>query len=73
MAYWQSKKETKPYNKRLQGRAFDNQNLLQVWLSCGMDILFIRPFCMYWLPILTGNALTGIMAGKVCADVVFSF
>jgi hypothetical protein len=25
---------------------------------------------MYWLPILTGNALTGIMAGKVCADVV---
>jgi hypothetical protein len=27
---------------------------------------------MYWLPI-TGNALTGIMAGKVCADVFFIF
>jgi hypothetical protein len=35
-----------------------------VWLSCGIDILFIRPFCMYWLPILTGNALTGIIFGK---------
>ena len=38
-----------------------------------LDILFIRPFCMYWLPILTGNSLTGIMVGKICADVVFYF
>lgn len=38
-----------------------------------LDIIFVRPFCMYWLPIATGNALTGILAGKICADVVFYF
>jgi hypothetical protein len=65
------KKNSHTTKDELQGRAFDNQNLL-LDLSCGIDILFIRPFCMYWLPI-TGNALTGIMAGKVCADVFFIF
>ena len=38
-----------------------------------LDILFVRPFCMYWLPILTGNPVTGIMGGKICADLVFYF
>lgn len=38
-----------------------------------LDILLVRPFCMYWLPILTGNAITGIMAGKLCADFLFYF
>jgi hypothetical protein len=28
---------------------------------------------MYWLPILNGKALIGIMVGKICADVVFYF
>jgi hypothetical protein len=30
--------------------------------------LYLFVHFMYWLPILTGNALTGIMAGKICAD-----
>lgn len=38
-----------------------------------LDILLVRPFCMYWLPILTGNALTGVIAGKICADFIFYF
>jgi hypothetical protein len=38
-----------------------------------LDILLVRPFCIYWLPIFTGNALTGTMAGKLCADFIFYF
>jgi hypothetical protein len=38
-----------------------------------LDILLVRPFCMYWLPLLTGNAVMGIMAGKLCADSLFYF
>ncbi|MGO4816849.1 hypothetical protein [Flavobacterium sp. W22_SRS_FP1] len=38
-----------------------------------LDILLARPFCMYWLPIITGNAVAGIMAGKLCADFLFYF
>jgi hypothetical protein len=28
---------------------------------------------MYTLPLLTGNTLTGIIAGKISADIVFYF
>jgi hypothetical protein len=38
-----------------------------------LDILLVRPFCIFWLPIFTGNALTGTMAGKLCADFIFYF
>lgn len=47
--------------------------LLEFGYPAVLDILLVRPFCMYWLPVLTGNALTGIMAGKIGADVVFYF
>ncbi|WP_367771141.1 hypothetical protein AB3G33_15155 [Flavobacterium sp. WC2421] len=47
--------------------------LLEFGYPALLDIAFVRPFCMYWLPIATGNAVTGIMAGKICADVVFYF
>ncbi|WP_369752264.1 hypothetical protein [Flavobacterium sp. WC2409] len=47
--------------------------LLEFGYPAVLDIAFVRPFCMYWLPIATGNAVTGIMAGKICADVVFYF
>lgn len=47
--------------------------LLEFGYPAFLDILFVRPFCMYWLPVLTGNPLTGIMAGKLCADAVFYF
>lgn len=38
-----------------------------------LDFFFIRPFCMYWLPILTGNNFIGIILGKISADSVFYF
>ena len=47
--------------------------LLEFGYPAVVDMLFVRPFCMYWLPLLTGNALTGVIAGKICADVVFYF
>ncbi|SHG09401.1 hypothetical protein SAMN05443549_10222 [Flavobacterium fluvii] len=36
-----------------------------------LDFFFIRPFCMYWMPVLTGNYVTGIILGKITADSVF--
>lgn len=76
MAYWQRVKK----NKAIQQKTtfsdvlmIIKNLLLEFGYPAVLDILFIRPFCMYWLPIFTGNALTGIMAGKVCADVVFYF
>jgi hypothetical protein len=47
--------------------------LLEFGYPALLDMLFVRPFCMYWLPILTGNAVTGILTGKLCADLVFYF
>ena len=36
-----------------------------------LDLFFIRPFCMYWIPILTGNYFMGIIFGKITSDSVF--
>lgn len=36
-----------------------------------LDFFFIRPFCMYWMPIVTGNYFMGIILGKITADSVF--
>jgi hypothetical protein len=36
-----------------------------------LDFFFIRPFCMYWMPILTGNYFMGIILGKITADSIF--
>ena len=36
-----------------------------------LDFLIIRPFCMYWLPILCGNYFFGIIFGKISADLCF--
>ena len=36
-----------------------------------LDFFFVRPFCMYWMPVLFGNYFTGIIAGKISADFVF--
>src|SRR6187402_140990 len=38
-----------------------------------LDFFFIRPFCMYWMPILTGNYFIGIIVGKIIADSFFYF
>lgn len=63
------------------GKATSKNDILQIvknlLLEFGypaiLDLLFVRPFCMFWLPIITGNAITGVIAGKICADVVFYF
>lgn len=36
-----------------------------------LDFLIIRPFCMYWMPILCGNYFLGIIFGKISADLCF--
>lgn len=36
-----------------------------------LDFFFIRPFCMYWMPVLSGNHVTGIILGKITADSIF--
>lgn len=38
-----------------------------------LDFLIIRPFCMYWMPILCGNYFFGIILGKISADLCFYF
>lgn len=38
-----------------------------------LDFLVVRPFCMYWMPILCGNYFFGIILGKFSADLCFYF
>jgi hypothetical protein len=38
-----------------------------------LDFFFIRPFCMYWMPTITGNYFAGIILGKITADSFFYF
>ena len=45
--------------------------LLEFGYPAILDLFFIRPFCMYWMPILTGNYFMGILLGKISADSIF--
>jgi hypothetical protein len=45
--------------------------LLEFGYPALLDFFFIRPFCMYWMPILTGNYFLGILLGKIAADSIF--
>jgi hypothetical protein len=45
--------------------------LLEFGYPAILDLFFIRPFCMYWMPILTGNYFMGIILGKITSDSVF--
>lgn len=48
------------------------QNLvLEFGYPAFLDFFFIRPFFMYWMPILTGNYVIGIILGKISADFIF--
>ncbi|WP_348823016.1 hypothetical protein [Flavobacterium aestuarii] len=38
-----------------------------------LDFFFIRPFCMYWMPIVAGSYFFGIILGKIIADSFFYF
>ena len=68
MAYIQLSKKSEDLEKQT---SFNNllrivKNLvLEFGYPALLDILLVRPFCMYWLTILTGNAVTGIMAGQL--------
>jgi hypothetical protein len=56
----------------LKGNLYLIRNLfLEFGYPAGLDFLFIRPVCMYWFPILTGNYLIGIITGKIAADLFF--
>lgn len=45
--------------------------LLEFGYPAILDLFFIRPFCMYWIPILTENYFMGIILGKIAADSIF--
>jgi hypothetical protein len=45
--------------------------VLEFGYPAALDLFFIRPFCMYWMPMVTGNYFTGIILGKITADAVF--
>lgn len=48
------------------------QNLvLEFGYPAILDFFIIRPFFMYWMPILTGNYFMGIVLGKISADSIF--
>jgi hypothetical protein len=47
--------------------------LLEFGYPAVLDFFFIRPFFMYWMPILTDNYLIGIILGKISADSLFYF
>ncbi len=73
------KKMTKQ-NKALNKETFTKEILLllkNLILEFGypafLDFLVIRPFCMYWMPIIFGNYFFGIIFGKISADLCFYF
>ena len=45
--------------------------ILEFGYPAFLDFLIIRPFCMYWMPILFGNYFFGIIFGKISADLCF--
>lgn len=45
--------------------------ILEFGYPAVLDFFFIRPFFMYWMPVLTGNYVTGIILGKISADSIF--
>jgi hypothetical protein len=47
--------------------------ILELGYPAFLDFLIIRPFCMYWMPILFGNYFFGIIFGKISADLCFYF
>lgn len=45
--------------------------ILEFGYPAFLDFLIIRPFCMFWMPILCGNYFFGIILGKISADLCF--
>ncbi len=65
-----------PNNKQL---GFQNYGIIiaKILLEFGpaglIDDFIVRPFFMYWFPILLNNFTLGILAGKIAGDVCFYF
>ncbi len=75
MIYRSYKKHQLQHEKTtLNGILYLIRNLfLEFGYPAVLDFFFIRPFCMYWMPILTGNYFVGIILGKITADCFFYF
>jgi hypothetical protein len=56
----------------LKGILYIIRNLLfEFGYPAVLDFFLIRPFCMYWMPIVTGSYFIGIILGKIMADSCF--
>jgi hypothetical protein len=74
MAYKKLVETNRGLDKRTPSKEmmFLIQNLvLEFGYPAVLDFFFIRPFCMYWMPLLTGNYFMGIIFGKITADSIF--
>jgi hypothetical protein len=74
MAYTKLIESNKSLNKKtpLTEMVLLVKNLvLEFGYPAVLDFMVIRPFCMYWMPILTGNYFAGIIFGKITADSFF--
>jgi hypothetical protein len=74
MAYKKLVETNRSLDKRTPSKemVFLIQNLvLEFGYPAVLDLFFIRPFCMYWMPIVTGNYFMGIIFGKITADSIF--
>jgi len=47
--------------------------LLEFGPAAVLDDLIVRPFFMYWFPILLNHFSIGILAGKIAGDICFYF
>jgi hypothetical protein len=45
--------------------------LLEFGYPAILDFFVVRPFFMFWMPIVTGNYFMGIILGKITADLTF--
>lgn len=67
-------KKLKDQNTTVKEIIFLIRNLLlEFGYPAILDFFLIRPFCMYWMPELTGNYVIGIILGKITADSIFYF
>ena len=69
-AWRQRREKGKPFHfkdfLKILGHIFVEFGFAEVF-----DVLFFRPFFMYFFPILLGNYPLGILAGKIAADITF--
>lgn len=62
-----------PTNSWKKARTMVRNLVLEFGYPVALDLFFIRPFCMYTFPLLTGNTLLGVIIGKITADIIFYF